>query len=450
MHWEAYSFVETCKSIFPRNFCHSSVLEVGSEVVNYSIRSLFEKCDYTGIDLAKGRGVDVVVSGHEYRGNLFDTVLSCECFEHNPVYAETLQNMLVHLKEDGLLIVSCATPNRPEHGTFRTDPSISPGSSSIGWDYYKNLTSEELEPVLKQSKEISYFFLTNPISFDLYLVCVKSASEKMHRLLKNCESKVQGLISSHQNINKLLNQIDEAECTTSLQNQLSIFLENETSIHPLFLNKMTRVLNKLISTNVLEILETKFSKSNDEYSDQLSNYNLACYYAVKNNFDIAMHHLYIAHNQSRKSPDVTRKVIEIITLQRDKEALISFIDKENLLESTDLQLLDKLTESLLSFKEYKLAELYALQSFLLGARAPKSYLMFVQCLIENQKFTNAKALLRDAHKTYGHLPWIFLMFSKISEQFGDIDSALKIANLGLSHNPNNNQLLQAAKRLSVS
>ena len=141
------------------------------------------------------------------------------------------------------------------------------------------------------------------------------------------------------------------------------------------------------------------------------------------------------------------KNVEIITVKRDKEALVSFIDKENLVESTDLRLLDKLTESLLVFKEYKLAELCALQSFLLGARAPKSYLMFVQCLIENQKFINAKALLRDAHNTFGHLPWIFLMYSKISEKTGDIDSALKIANLGLSHNPSNDQLLQVVERL---
>ena len=318
MHWEAYSFIETCKSIFPNNFSHSAVLEVGSEVVNYSVRSLFESCEYTGIDLAKGGGVDIVVSGHEYRGNMVDTVLSCECFEHNPVYAETLHNMLAHLVEDGLLIVSCATQYRPEHGTFRTDPSISPGSSAIGWDYYKNLTSEELEPVLKRFKEVDYFFLTNPVSCDLYLVCVKSTCEGMRRLLKNCELKVRELISSNQKISKLLNQIEEAECTVSLQEQLSIFLENTPSIHPLFLNKMTRVLHKLKSTNVLEILETKLLKSKDEYDDQLSNYNLACYYAVKNNFESAMHHLYTADVSGRKSPDVARKVIEIITVKKFK------------------------------------------------------------------------------------------------------------------------------------
>ena len=62
------------------------VLEVGSLDINGSVRPLFENCNYTGIDLGEGRGVDVVAHVTDYHrldDNEFDVVISTETLEHD-------------------------------------------------------------------------------------------------------------------------------------------------------------------------------------------------------------------------------------------------------------------------------------------------------------------------------------------------------------------------------
>jgi hypothetical protein len=48
------------------------------------------------------------------------------------------------VKPNGLVVMTCATTGRPEHGTSRTSPADSPLTIGKGWDYYKNLTPEDL------------------------------------------------------------------------------------------------------------------------------------------------------------------------------------------------------------------------------------------------------------------------------------------------------------------
>jgi hypothetical protein len=95
MHWQAYQYITTVKSLLPEYFIGTSVLEIGAHDVNGGIRELFDTDKYVGVDLSAGEGVDVVISGHEYSSEiLFDVTISCECFEHNPFYQETLDNMI--------------------------------------------------------------------------------------------------------------------------------------------------------------------------------------------------------------------------------------------------------------------------------------------------------------------------------------------------------------------
>ena len=44
-------------------------------------------------------------------------------------------------KPGGLVVMTCATTGRPEHGTRRTSPNDSP--LTLDWDYYKNLTEKD-------------------------------------------------------------------------------------------------------------------------------------------------------------------------------------------------------------------------------------------------------------------------------------------------------------------
>jgi hypothetical protein len=58
-------FVGAIKKSYPEFFTNAKVLEVGSLDINGSIRPFFENCDYLGVDLGEGRGVDMVAKGEE-------------------------------------------------------------------------------------------------------------------------------------------------------------------------------------------------------------------------------------------------------------------------------------------------------------------------------------------------------------------------------------------------
>jgi SAM-dependent methyltransferase len=134
-------FVGAIKKSYPEFFTNAKVLEVGSLDINGSIRLFFENCDYLGVDLGEGRGVDMVAKGEEldFPDGAFDTTASCECFEHNEKWAKTFQNMVRMTRPGGLVFFTCATTGRPEHGTRRTTPQDAPFCG----DYYRNLVAED-------------------------------------------------------------------------------------------------------------------------------------------------------------------------------------------------------------------------------------------------------------------------------------------------------------------
>jgi len=141
-HPEQQAYVATVKNFFPKYFENCTVLEIGSYNINGTVRDFFINCNYLGIDLAPGPGVDLVCAGQEFNApsNMYDTVISTECFEHNPYWKETFLNMIRVCRPGGLVIFTCAGRNRVEHGTARMNPQSSPFTISNGWEnYYMNL-----------------------------------------------------------------------------------------------------------------------------------------------------------------------------------------------------------------------------------------------------------------------------------------------------------------------
>lgn len=158
MHNEQAVFVQTLKNTYPHYFNNCSILEVGSCNINGTIRDYFENCEYVGIDVGPGNCVDIVCSGHEYDGpsNYFNTVISTECFEHNPFWLETFTNMIRMCKSGGLIAFTCAGEIRPEHGTFRSNPDASHLTNSIGWgDYYRNLSASDFTSKIDFNKHFA-------------------------------------------------------------------------------------------------------------------------------------------------------------------------------------------------------------------------------------------------------------------------------------------------------
>ena len=175
-HPAQLEFIGIAKSLFPESFVRQSVLEIGSLDINGTVRGFFEECNYTGLDIAPGAGVDVVCEGQQFddASDSFDTVISCEVMEHNPYWKETLQNMTRLLKPGGLLIMSCATKGRKEHGTARSDASSSPLTVAKGWEYYRNLARTDIVRKVDFSPFSAFGFATNWDSYDLYLLAVKA------------------------------------------------------------------------------------------------------------------------------------------------------------------------------------------------------------------------------------------------------------------------------------
>lgn len=144
-HPQQRQFLESVRNKFPDFFKNKKILEIGSLNINGTVRDFFSDCEYIGIDVAPGKDVDIVCQGQEYDApdESFDLVVSFECFEHNPEWIATFKNMHRMCKKDGLVLMSCASGARPEHGTTKCCPDDSPLTIQLGWDYYKNLNESD-------------------------------------------------------------------------------------------------------------------------------------------------------------------------------------------------------------------------------------------------------------------------------------------------------------------
>jgi len=184
-HYQQLKFIELSRSQFPDFFHGKNVIEIGSWDANGSVRGFFSKCRYVGVDIAEGKGVDLVHSGQDvnFPDHEFDVAISCECFEHNAYWKETFLNMCRMLKPGGLCLISCATLGRREHGTSRTTPGDSLTSKVVLSDYYLNLTEKDFRTKINLDSIFqNYQFFENPYSKDLYFVGFKKSASSIPEL----------------------------------------------------------------------------------------------------------------------------------------------------------------------------------------------------------------------------------------------------------------------------
>ena len=204
MHPEARDFTIFVKHILLSYFINKRVLDVGSGDINGNNRFLFENCEYNGNDVIAAQNVTIVSKTKDlpFTDNTFDTIISTECFEHDPEYRESFIKIYSMLKPDGLLCFTCASTGREEHGTRRKSPNASYGT--IGnlpemSDYYKNITELDLNEVLNLNQLFSTWdTYYNAISNDLYFVGIKkgnSISESLEKYVNN------GVVNTSSNIN---------------------------------------------------------------------------------------------------------------------------------------------------------------------------------------------------------------------------------------------------------
>lgn len=178
MHVHQAEFVLAVTSVFPQFFHGTQVLEIGSYNVNGSIRQFFTAPKrYVGVDLIAGPDVDVVCRGEDFDdATLFDVAVSTECFEHTAKFLEVFENMTRLVRPGGMVLTSCATTGRGEHGTPRTTPQDSPGTVAMGGeeaDYYRVVTKDDFPEIMLEMAFTAWRFYLNPDLCDLYFVGIK-------------------------------------------------------------------------------------------------------------------------------------------------------------------------------------------------------------------------------------------------------------------------------------
>ena len=145
MHPEIDVFVASVKQKYPHMFKDKSVLEIGSQNINGTVRTHFKNCQYIGTDLGPAKGVDVIhdITEGSFPGK-YDVVISSEMLEHCEDWEKALINMYHNVKPGGLFILTCAGPQRQEHGTHTHTPQ----DSKFTLNYYRNISVGDFDSIL--------------------------------------------------------------------------------------------------------------------------------------------------------------------------------------------------------------------------------------------------------------------------------------------------------------
>jgi SAM-dependent methyltransferase len=182
-------FFKVVFEVFPEHVA-GSVIDIGSLDINGGPHRLISPSRYVGVDLGEGPNVDLVERGEElgFASAEFDVSMSSECFEHNPHWRATLHNMVRMTKPGGLIVFTCATTGRAEHGTSRSDGGASaPLATQIGQEYYHNVTVEDVTECLKGSKVSNIVMRTYRPSSDLMVIALRDpAPDELALRLRDC------------------------------------------------------------------------------------------------------------------------------------------------------------------------------------------------------------------------------------------------------------------------
>lgn len=107
---------------------NKTILDVGSYDLNGTLKPMFQKGKYTGLDMAEGPNVDIVAPSSKMpiENESFDIILSTSCFEHDDFFWLTFLEMCRVLKKDGLIYI-----NAPSSGPYHGHPGDN-------WRFYKD------------------------------------------------------------------------------------------------------------------------------------------------------------------------------------------------------------------------------------------------------------------------------------------------------------------------
>ena len=376
--------------------------------------------------------------------------ISCECLEHNPHYSATLINMLEHLSASGLFIVTCATDGRAEHGTSRTDASISPGTSSLGWDYYLNLTASDLKPIIENSNLFDFRFFENPVSHDLYLIGI--ANENMMQCFAALCSAIDDFVSSCQRQQELINHVkknDPQSCELETRQLLDIVDEEKLKLHPLWLNKFLPVFSPVAESSFVIVLEELFLSSRLKYpSDNLAAINLASFFEATGRLELVKEFIGALDKEVFDNFEIYKIFVRVLIKRKEYSEAYVVLGKIQFSMIDDIEFLLLSGDLNLFLNKYDAAIKYFNRAWMLNPEGQRVCLLLVDALIQSGQFEECWYVLRAARKRWNNIAWIFIKEAEFWQK-QDNDNRAKIAlELGLFHHPCNKKMIDRLDELS--
>ncbi len=200
---------------FPDHFS-AKVLDVGSLNITGDVGDLFRASEYVGVDIGPGINVTHVARAEdlEFRTGYFDVTYSGECFEHNPAWKSTLGNMVRMTKPGGLVVMTCASTFRTEHGTSKSDfGQGAPLSVQAGYEYYRNLSPRDLILALDVGLFENFRIFQNWAESDLYFIGLKiGASPESKKSFEDLQADCQLLVKGFNRFHRIIRlQFNSAE-----------------------------------------------------------------------------------------------------------------------------------------------------------------------------------------------------------------------------------------------
>lgn len=133
MHPPAYDFIAEFSTD-----AAIEVIEIGSRDINGTVRPLFPRAKWTGLDLYAGPAVDVVCDASEWTPpQQVDMVICCEVLEHTEKWRDLIACAYRWLKPEGMFLMTCAAPGRGAHSHID-------GQLLRAGEYYGNLSGRDI------------------------------------------------------------------------------------------------------------------------------------------------------------------------------------------------------------------------------------------------------------------------------------------------------------------
>ena len=152
MHNSALESFNNFKNIYLSKLSNKKfkLIEIGSLSVNSNIKNnLEDNMEYIGMDIVKGKNVDVVLDDpykFPFEDKSVDVVISISNFEHTEFFWLTYLEILRVLKDDGLFFLNA--PSNSKYHRHETDNWRFYPDSSISlqkWGEYNNFEPQVLE-----------------------------------------------------------------------------------------------------------------------------------------------------------------------------------------------------------------------------------------------------------------------------------------------------------------